>query len=224
MSFCLRVAGAFACFTRPEMKVERMSYEVITPSAARGVFEAIYWKPQMRWEVVKIEVLNPIRWMNLRRNEVGAIATEKRPEIFIEDERQQRASLLLRDVAYRLHARVVSPRGGRLESADWGKCAEMFRRRARVGQCFHQPYLGCREFAADFSLVDDPALAAKKESPIPESADLGYMLYDVFDFRGEGDAPVAPSPLFFRARMQKGVIRVSRPSGERETRDGVLRR
>ena len=198
------------------MKVERVSYDAITPSAARGIFEAIYWKPQMRWTVTQIDVLKPIKWINLRRNEVGAIAHPPRGElsgggggkevlgIFIEDVRQQRAGLFLRDVAYRLRAEITNPRGGRLESAVYGKCAEMFRRRARVGQCFHQPYLGCREFAADFSLVENPAQAEKKERALAHSVDLGYMLYDL-------DYADGMKPMFFRAEMKNGVIDVPSP-------------
>ena len=102
--FCLEVWGDYACFTRPEMKVERVSYDVITPSAARGLFEAIFWKPAIRWHIREIEVLNPISWISVRRNEVGAVAAKRSKEIFIEDNRQQRAGLFLRDVHYRIHA------------------------------------------------------------------------------------------------------------------------
>jgi len=104
--FCIEVWGDYACFTRPEMKVERVSYDVITPSAARAVFEAIFWKPAIQWKVKKIEVLNPIRWISVRRNEVGRLMSEKSNEIFIEESRQQRAGLFLRDVAYRLYAEM----------------------------------------------------------------------------------------------------------------------
>jgi CRISPR-associated protein Cas5d len=160
---CLEVRGDFACFTRPEMKVERVSYDVITPSAARAVFEAILWKPAIRWRVRRIEVLAPIRWINLRRNEVAGVVSTRNVEtamragsgdlgLYIEDERQQRAGLFLRDVAYRLHAELVlqpeAPPGETLV-----KYREMFERRAGRGQCVNQPYLGCREFAAAFRLV-----------------------------------------------------------------------
>lgn len=206
-SFCLEVSGDFACFTRPEMKVERVSYDVITPSAARSVFEAILWKPAIRWEVRKIEVLQPIRWISVRRNEVKSkisvsnvkeAMNGKRSDlgILIEDERTQRASLFLRDVAYRLHAELVPVSEDALKNPV--KYREMFQRRAEKGQCVNQPYLGCREFAARFRLVDD--LTAEK-APLAESRDLGWMLYDM-GFAAVDD----PKPKFFRAEMQGGVI------------------
>ena len=207
-TFCLEVSGPFACFTRPEMKVERVSYDVITPSAARSVFEAILWKPQIRWRITRIEVLNPIRWINLRRNEVGAVVSTRNVQqamnagsgnlgLYIEDERQQRAGLFLRDVAYRLHAELSLAPGC---SEPLMKYTEMFTRRAAKGQCVNQPYLGCREFAAAFRPVADPAA----ESPaIDETRDLGWMLHDL-DFTHPSD----PQPHFFRAEMKNGTILV----------------
>ena len=207
-TFCLEVSGPFACFTRPEMKVERVSYDVITPSAARSVFEAILWKPQIRWRITRIEVLNPIRWINLRRNEVGAVVSTRNVQqamnagsgnlgLYIEDERQQRAGLFLRDVAYRLHAELIlSPKA----NDPLVKYTEMFARRAAKGQCVNQPYLGCREFAADFRLVADPAT---ERPAINETRDLGWMLHDL-DFTNPSD----PLPHFFRAEMKSGVILV----------------
>jgi CRISPR-associated protein Cas5d len=211
------VRGDFACFTRPEMKVERVSYDVITPSAARAVFEAILWKPALTWRVTKIEVLNPIRWINLRRNEVGKIALPGGEGIFIEDERQQRAGLFLRDVAYRIHAGFAMDRDPAQHRGqfphlskyrrdddiappynDASKFHEMFLRRAAKGQCINQPYLGCREFACDFSLVMNPA---KEATAIAETRDFGWMLHDM-DF----DNPTDPKPKFFRAYMEDGVI------------------
>lgn len=211
-TYCLEVRGDFACFTRPEMKVERVSYDVITPSAARAVFEAILWKPAITWRVTKIEVLNPIRWLNLRRNEVGKIASSGSDGIFIEDERQQRAGLFLRDVAYRLHAEFAMDRDpakhrgqfphlSKFDGEDGNtptKFHEMFIRRAGKGQCINQPYLGCREFACDFRLIEDPAAGSM---PIAETRDLGWMLYDM-DFANPAD----PKPKFFRAEMKAGVI------------------
>lgn len=205
-SFCLHVAGDYACFTRPEMKVERVSYDVITPSAARAIFEAILWKPAIRWRVTRIEVLEPIRWMNLRRNEVGAVISSSNVQqamnagqgdlaLYIEDERQQRAGLFLRDVGYRLHAeldvRNDEPRQ---------KYEEMFLRRAAKGQWVNQPYLGCREFAADVRLVE-PGTA--QPAAIAETRDLGWMLHDL-DFTNHA----SPQPRFFRAQMQAGVVTV----------------
>jgi len=210
--YCLEVRGDFACFTRPEMKVERVSYDVITPSAARAVFEAILWKPAITWRVTKIEVLNPIRWISLRRNEVGAIASPGKDGIVVEDERQQRAGLLLRDVAYRLHADFaldrnpanhrgqfphLSKHGGETANSV-EKFHEMFLRRASNGQCINQPYLGCREFACDFRLIENPATERKA---IAETRDLGWMLHDM-DFTNLAD----PKPKFFRAEMMEGVI------------------
>jgi len=198
-TYCLEVSGDFACFTRPEMKVERVSYDVMTPSSARAVFEAILWKPAIRWQVTKIEVLNPIRWISLRRNEVGKVASTRTPAIYIEDERQQRAGLFLRDVKYRIHAYFeLQPDAG--ENNTPGKFLEMFERRAEKGQCVNQPYLGCREFAADFRLVESPR---SELSPIQETRDFGFMLYDL-DYRNPAD----PQPRFFRARMENGVVAV----------------
>jgi len=213
--FCLEVWGPMACFTRPELKVERVSYDVITPSAARAVFEAIFWKPAIRWQVTKIEVLNPIKWTTIRRNEVGAVAS-KNP-IFIEDKRQQKNSLLLQDVRYRIWAKLeFIPQWKRKETrnaqidaeeADLlrkdenpGKYNAMFERRASKGQCFNQPYLGTREFSASFRLVNPEQEALVP--PIDESRDLGIMLYDM-DFQGNPDKPEA---MFFRVQMESGVI------------------
>lgn len=209
--FCLEVAGDFACFTRPEMKVERVSYDVMTPSAARSVFEAILWKPAIRWEVKRIEVLKPIRWISVRRNEVASKASVRNAQtamgagkgnlaLCVEEDRQQRAGLFLRDVAYRIHAELV-PVGDDARSNP-AKYREMFQRRAEKGQCVNQPYLGCREFAARFRLVDHPA----DEAPaIDETRDLGWMLFDM-DFTAVND----PKPQFFRANMQHGVIDLSK--------------
>lgn len=212
--WCLEVWGDFACFTRPEMKVERVSYDVITPSAARAIFEAILWKPDLRWNITKIEVMNPIRWISVRRNEVGRVIArptesqirgESEPPqgIFIEDERQQRAGLLLKDVRYKVHGyfEVVETRDKAAVDRRTleAKYAAMFERRARTGQCFHRPYLGCREFACYFRLVDP---GENLDKPINETRDLGYMLYDL-DFDRD---PHSPSPLFFRAYMDNGVI------------------
>lgn len=213
--FCLEVWGAMACFTRPELKVERVSYDVITPSAARAVFEAIFWKPAIRWQITKIEVINPIKWTTIRRNEVGAVAS-KNP-IFIEDKRQQKNSLLLQDVRYRIWAKLeFIPQWKRKETRNPqidkeeteflrkdenpGKYNAMFERRASKGQCFNQPYLGTREFSASFRLVKPEQ--EELTDPIDESRDLGIMLYDM-DFENNPDKPEA---MFYRARMEHGVI------------------
>lgn len=221
--FCLEVSGPYACFTRPEMKVERVSYDVITPSAARAIFDAILWKPAIRWHIKKIEVLAPIRWISVRRNEVGKVASPRSTGIFIEDERQQRAGLFLRDVKYRLFAafefippdqrgKTFNPVPDYLvdaaESADLkrsdvrpdeteAKYAAMFERRAKKGQCFNQPYLGCREFAAAFSLIDP---RSEPSAPISETRELGWMFYDM-NYSGK-----EPSPQFFRTINRSGVV------------------
>lgn len=213
--FCLEVWGDMACFTRPELKVERVSYDVITPSAARAIFEAIFWKPAIHWQVTKIEVLNPIKWTSVRRNEVGAVAGKS--VIYIEDKRQQKNSLMLKDVRYRIWAKMeyipVAKRKaqGDLFSHEPGadenprKYYEMFERRAGKGQCFNQPYLGTRECAASFRLVDiatetlSPALSAEQGG----NRDLGIMLYDM-DFSNPKDIQA----MFYRAEMRNGVISV----------------
>ena len=207
-SFCLEVSGPFACFTRPEMKVERVSYDVMTPSSARSIFEAILWKPAIRWRVHRIEVLKPIRWINLRRNEVSAVVSTRNVQqailkgsgqlaLYIEEERQQRAGYFLRDVAYRIHADLSLAPGC---NEPLMKYTEMFARRASKGQCVNQPYLGCREFAAAFSLATPDTPAA---TPIGDTRELGWMLHDL-DFTHPSD----PQPRFFNAKMVAGVIEV----------------
>lgn len=204
---CLEVTGDFACFTRPEMKVERVSYDVITPSAARSVFEAILWKPAIRWRITKIEVLKPIRWINVRRNEVGAKLSVSNIQtamnrgygnlaLNIEDERQQRAGLFLRDVSYRLHAQMEFMTAE--SKANPQKYLEMFERRADKGQCVNQPYLGCREFSAQFRRVLD---ISGEPAAISLTRDLGWMLYDM-DYSNRAD----PVPQFFYAQLNEGVI------------------
>ena len=217
-TYCLELTGPYGCFTRPEMKVERVSYDVMTPSAARACFEAILWKPAIRWHVRKIEVLKPIRWVNLRRNEVSSvvsIANVKKAmsgssidlSIYADDssERAQRAGLFLRDVAYRVHADLEFLRE-RDPEASPAKYQEMFERRAAKGQCVNQPYLGCREFAAAFRLIADPAA---EPAAIAETRDLGFMLHDL-DF----SVPADPQPRFFRAQLEEGVVTVPAWDGE----------
>lgn len=201
----VKVWGDYACFTRPEMKVERVSYDVITPSAARGILEAIHWKPAIRWVVKRIHVLNPIRFDNIRRNEVSEKASAANAKsamkgnpaplgIIIEDARQQRASLVLRDVAYVIEAEFeLTEKTG--EGDNEGKHLDIFNRRVEKGQCFHRPYLGCREFPAFFGPVNG-------EVPAPcfsGERDLGWMLYDI-DFSDN------MTPKFFKAKMTNGII------------------
>ena len=211
--YCLEVWGDMACFTRPELKVERVSYDVITPSAARAIFEAIFWKPAIHWQISKSEVLNPIKWTSVRRNEVGAVASKS--VIYIEDKRQQKNSLLLKDVRYRIWAKMeyrpVAKRKaeGNLFAHEPGKDEnpmkyyQMFERRASKGQCFNQPYLGTREFSASFRWVDaeteqlQPAISEEQGG----TKDLGIMLYDM-DYTDTK----SPQPMFYRPQMNEGVI------------------
>ena len=208
----LLVSGDFACFTRPEMKVERVSYDAMTPSAARGILEAIHWKPAIRWIVEAIHVLKPIRFQSIRRNEVGhkaPVASIRKAMnsgdigdlvLLVDEDRQQRAATVLVDVAYVIEARFeLTAKAGAGDNE--GKHLDSFNRRARKGQCFHQPCLGTREFPARFRLIEpgEPLPPA-----IGETRDLGFMLYDI-DHGGDRNS------LFFRARLENGVMRVPAP-------------
>ncbi len=208
--YCLEVTGDFACFTRPEMKVERVSYDLITPSAARAVFESILWKPAIRWHLRTIEVLRPIRWISLRRNEVGGVVStrnvddrdahrQRRPGALDRGRPPARPGSSCGTSAYRLHADLEFRRDADPQASPL-KYQEMFERRAQKGQCVNQPYLGCREFAADFRLIAAPD---QEPLPIDDSRDLGFMLYDL-DFGNPAD----PQPRFFRAAMNNGVVQV----------------
>lgn len=213
----LHVWGDFACFTRPEMKAERVSYDVITPSAARGLLEAIYWKPQIRWVIDRIHLLKPVRFTSVRRNELGCkMPTPSAAQmnggtttpigLIIEDERQQRASLLLRDVAYLIEAHFELLDKTEAE----GKHLEMFNRRARKGQYFHHPYFGTREFPANFALIEtEDAMPACELAPEERKKDFGFMLHDIeFDQDPSTKKVRATTPRFFRAEMKDGVIEV----------------
>lgn len=204
-----RVRGDYALFTRPEMKVERVSYDVMTPSAARGVIEAIYWKPAIRWVIDKIHVLNPIEFTNIRRNEVSdKISTseaERRMKgatapFFMDatDKRQQRAAMVLKNVDYvvETHFEPVPEEAGPDDSVE--KHYNIALRRLRKGQQFHAPYLGTREFGAQVELIEDGQVPT---SALTGAQDLGWMLYDL-DFRDPNDI----RPKFFKAQMQDGVI------------------
>jgi CRISPR-associated protein Cas5d len=209
----LRVEGARACFTRPEMKAERVSYDVITPSAARGILEAVHWKPAIRWVIDKIHVLKPIRFESIRRNEVGSKISDRNATAAmtsgkfdglgtcVDEDRQQRASTILRDVAYVIEAHFeMTGRAG--EDDNEAKHLDTFRRRAARGQCFHQPCLGTREFVADFELIDGDA----PPSALPadqRNKDLGWMLYDI-DFANDR------LPMFYRPILADGVVDVAK--------------
>ena len=217
MSIQVEVWGDMACFTRPEMKTERVSYDVMTPSAARGLIEAIYWHPGLRWVIARIRVCAPIRFSNLRRNEVKAVVSARaartvmergRGELYLAapQEIQQRATLLLRDVRYVIEAHFeLTDRAAPGDNP--GKFQDIMLRRLKRGQFYHQPCFGCREFPAHFALCQSlppcpPELAGER--------DLGWMLYDL-----DYSDPENIRPLFFRARLQDGILQVpDRFSGE----------
>jgi CRISPR-associated protein Cas5d len=208
----LFVSGEYACFTRPEMKVERVSYDVMTPSAARGILEAVLWKPAIRWVIDEIHVLKPIRFQSIRRNEVGHKAPATRlksamkagsldgVQLLADEDRQQRAATVLADVAYVIAAHFeLTPRAG--PDDNEGKHLDTFNRRAARGQCFQQPCLGTREFSARFDLLppDAPLPAA-----IAATRDLGFILWDI-------DHAKDRASMFFRARLENGVMKVPAP-------------
>jgi len=215
----LHVWGDRACFTRPEMKVERVSYDVMTPSAARGILEAIHWKPAIAWAVDRIHVLKPIRFQSFRRNEVGAKASAANAAramragstaglgLVVEDNRQQRATTLLVDVAYVIEAHFdLTAKAGTEDTP--AKHIAMFNRRAAAGQCFHRPCLGTREFAAEFTLIaEDAPLPASELPPGQQDRDLGWMLLDI-------DHAAGGVSRFFRARLTGGVLDVAACAAE----------
>ena len=218
----VRTWGDLACFTRPEMKVERVSYQVITPSAARGLLEAILYKPQFRWRVHRIAVRKPVRFLAFRRNEVKSKAAARNPQpIHVEEDRTQRNTLALRDVDYVIEASLEltslanqprrKPHGEDEPAGDdsIGKYYGMARRRIENGQCFHQPCFGCREFPAHFEPADAAAMVVP--TGLNPDADLGLMLYDVFDldvlYSGL-KAQARPQITFFRARLENSLLNV----------------
>jgi len=198
--FRLLLWGDYACFARPEMRVERVSYPIMTPAAARGALEAILWKPQIAWQVERIDRLRPTKFEQVRRNEVEVKASFDRESIVVDQVRQQRAALVLRDVAYLLHAHFrLTRRAGPRDSV--AKYVAMFERRGRAGQCFQRPCLGSREFAAEFRLLED------NEPNLPtdgSNESLGWLFHD-FDWSQR-----PPRPRFFEARLQAGCMVVPR--------------
>lgn len=212
MPISLEVWGDYALFTRPEMKVERVSYDVMTPAAARGLIEALFWHPGLRWIIDRIHVCAPIRFINLRRNEVRSTISasvvrtamkRNQSDLYLctADDIQQRAALLLRDVRYVIEAHFELFPAKLAPTDNEGKFQDIVKRRIRKGQCYHQPYFGCREFPAQFRWCD-------KIPPCPEAlrgrtCDLGWMLYDM-DYADLQDI----RPLFFRAKLENGVLRV----------------
>lgn len=224
----LLVWGDRASFNRPEMKVERVTYDVMTPSAARGILEAIYWKPQMKWGIDRIHVLNPIRFSNIRRNELGGkIAVNMKNTsdgsemgVLIAENRQQRAGIILLNVKYGIEAHIDVVEKDRTNEHSGAKHLEMFKRRASNGQYFHHPYFGNREFPVNFELVE--------EFPKPheelKDTDFGYMLNDMVftpDKKGRvvessQGRRLSATPVFFRAKMKNGVIEVPPAVAETE--------
>lgn len=212
MGFGIKVliSGDRACFTRPEMKTERVSYDVITPSAARGILEAVYWKPAIAWKIDSIQVVNEIRFDTFRRNELESklsyqnakAAYSKNVPVYVDvmADRQQRATMYLKDVAYIVTAHFeMTARAGESDTPE--KHYNIALRRLRKGQCFNQPYLGCREFPATVSLVEDGSVESYYQDI--DRFDLGFMLYDI-DFNNSME------PMFYRAVMKNGVIDTSR--------------
>lgn len=214
MSYLVEVWGDYASFNRPELKVERMSYDVMNPSAARGIMDAIYWHPSMRWVIDDIYVLSPIKFTGIRRNELKskALASDVRSvmsgkkdisELYINSaaDHQQRASLILQDVRYviKAHFEMISEKKGPLDND--GKISDIFKNRLEKGRCFHQPYFGNREFAAKFRAWGGQDV---EKACIPDDRELGLMLYDM-DFSDPQDI----KPVYFKAALIKGVLHVS---------------
>lgn len=223
----LHIWGDFACFTRPEMKAERVSYDIITPSAARGILSAIYWKPQFNWVIDRIHVLKPIRFAQIRRNELGSKITSPAKDVMnggktaflgqlIEEDRQQRASTVLRDVDYLIEAHVdlTEPEN---ENNSVAKHLEIFKRRASKGQCFHQPCLGTREFFCHFELIDEgQSIPLCEVSEEQQNRTLGWMLHDMVyteDKKGKcicahTGKKLSVAPHFFLAEMKNGIVEI----------------
>ncbi|MFB9527968.1 type I-C CRISPR-associated protein Cas5c [Nonomuraea roseola] len=199
----MEVEAPYACFTRPEFKTERMSYPVMTPSAAKGVLEAIFWKPEFSYQIERIDVLKPIRWVSIRRNEVSSMLTlawvreamaDTTVRFDVEADRDQRNMVCLRDVAYRIHAQVrLRPHA----TAPEAKYRDQFRRKVQRGACFSQPFLGVREFSASFHAKTD-------REPIQRDEMFGVMLHSIV-YRPDGE-----SYRWFHAELQQGVLAVPR--------------
>lgn len=205
MSMLIEAWGDYACFSRPEMKTERVSYDIMTPSAARGLVEAIFWHPGLRYSIDRIYLLNPIRFANIRRNEVKAALLAsaalraakggEAPVLYTSQEIQQRAAMVLRDVHYVIECHFdMTDRAAPGDNP--GKFQDILRRRLTKGQCYHMPYFGCREFQASFRKWH-----GGKIPTIDLTQDLGWMLYDL-DYTD----PQNIQPQFFRARLEHGVL------------------
>lgn len=209
----VRVWGDYACFSRPELKVERVSYDFITPSAAKGILDAIYWKPAIIWKVDKIHVLAPIKFTNIRRNEVSEVATLYGIKKAIKDSsnydivsskvRHQRAAMVLTNVEYVIeaHFEINKQKAGETDTPE--KHYNIVLRRLRQGQFFHKPCLGTREFAASFAIVENDDMIPK--SSLVGERDFGYMLYDINYELNDKEDKISVSPMFFRAKTQDGI-------------------
>lgn len=211
----VKVTGDYACFTRPDLKVERMTYPCMTPSAARGVLDAILWKPEFQWYVRRIIVLNPVRFMSVKRNEINT--KQGKNPIVIEEKRAQRNSVILRDVAYIIEASIFMHNANdkRMYEKYIGmtdKKEGIFPRRVKKGQCWRRPYLGTREFSAEFMQPNN------NEQPIQETIPIGSMLFDIFY-----DEAGKPHPLFFEAAIHDGVLNCEVPENDQMMRSSHLR-
>jgi CRISPR-associated protein Cas5d len=211
----VKVMGDYACFTRPDLKVERMTYPCMTPSAARGVLDSILWKPEFQWYVRRIIVLNPVRFMSVKRNEINS--KQGKTPIVIEERRAQRNSVLLRDVAYIIEASIFM--GNANDKRMYEKYVGMsdkkegiFPRRVKKGQCWRRPYLGTREFSAEFMQPDE------NDQPIQETIPIGSMLFDIFY-----DEAGKPQPLFFEAAIHDGVLNCEVPENDQMMRSTHIR-
>lgn len=197
----VKITGEYACFTRPDLKVERMTYPCMTPSAARGILDSILWKPEFQWYVRKIIVLNPVKFFSVKRNEINS--KQSKNPVIIEDKRSQRNSIVLKDVAYIIEASIFQKE--KSEKNPPKKYIEMFKRRVRKGQCYRRPYLGTREFYAEFMEPDG------SERPISEPVPIGSMLFDIF-YDETGKA----SPVFFYdVSIENGVLNCEVPENDR---------
>lgn len=198
----VKVWGDYALFTRPEAKTERVSYSVMTPSAARGVLEAIFWKPEFKWHVRKIHVLKPIQYYSILKNEVASIVpgnvTKSKRDYLADDDRQQRHSLMLRNVAYIIEAEIELMEH---TTDNIAKYRDIFRRRVVKGQCFQRPYFGTRECAVHFSEPE------QKDEAINLTEDLGPMLFDL-KFPKSSSKNAQAIPYFFEAKLENGVLHV----------------
>lgn len=208
MSIKIEVWGDYACFTRPELKTERVSYDIITPSAARGLLESIFWHPGLRFHIDRIHLLSPVSFINVRRNEVMSTISASAAHISLKngtpmslytgEDRQQRAALILKNVHYVIEAHFTMTGNG-APGDNPSKFNQMLKRRVQKGQFYSQPYLGCREFPANFCEWTEDKIPA-----LPVTQDLGFMLYDM-DYRNQENI----KPQFFRAKLVNGVMDVS---------------